>query len=93
MALRLRLGRPRGVFAWTLVALDAVAFLGAGPVRGPHRLPFFGMFGERPLGITSAAWLITAIVLTVAYSAQQMSRGDVTSIDDHPTTTLRFNEK
>ena len=90
---RIRLGRPRGVLDWTLVIGAAIAFVGAGPSRGRVRLPFYGLFGDLPLGVPRLAWLGIAIVLYATWVLLQRSRGNFTIVDDDDTTiTLGLSE-
>ncbi len=84
--MRLQAGRAHGWLAWTLIAGIAIGFLGMGP-RG-HGLPFFGLFGEAPLGIPKLGWMAITVAFAASYFLLQLSRGEVASVDDDPLTTL-----
>lgn len=88
--MRLTLGRPRGVWAWATALAAIVAFIGS--PRGSV-LPFFGLFGDAPLGMGKLGWLLVGCAMFAAHAVVQFSRGDVESIDDDPPTTLDLENK
>ena len=91
---QIRLGKPQGIADWALVVCAAIALFGAGSLRRRVALPFFGLFGELPLGMPRWAWLGIAVALWAAYVTLQRSRGNFTieDVDEDKTITLGLSD-